>query len=83
MMKTFSRFSKTLLWDKASFKFAIGVWLGLSFSIAVILSTIGIMDGFITTMKSGPKVPMVIFTFILEADSSVRKLFVQKWREKV
>ncbi|MCF8058710.1 MAG: ABC transporter permease [Bacteriovoracaceae bacterium] len=49
----FSSFSKTLIWDRANFKFAIGVWLGLSFSIAVILSTIGIMDGFVSSMKKG------------------------------
>ncbi|MCR9205204.1 MAG: hypothetical protein NXH75_11535 [Halobacteriovoraceae bacterium] len=55
MIQVFSRFSKTLIWDRASFRFAIGVWLGLSFSIAVILSTIGIMDGFISTMKGGLK----------------------------
>lgn len=55
MLQVFSRFSKTLVWDRSSFRFALGVWLGLSFSIAVILSTIGIMDGFITTMKEGLK----------------------------
>lgn len=55
MLQVFTRFSKTLLWDRSSFRFAIGVWLGLSFSIAVILSTIGIMDGFISTMKGGLK----------------------------
>ncbi len=49
----FSSFSKTLIWDRANFKFALGVWLGLSFSIAVILSTIGIMDGFVSSMKKG------------------------------
>ncbi len=46
-------FTKTLVLDRSNFKFAIGVWLGLSFSMAVILSTIGIMDGFTTSMRSG------------------------------
>ncbi len=46
-------FTKTLVFDRSNFKFAIGVWLGLSFSMAVILSTIGIMDGFTTSMRSG------------------------------
>lgn len=46
-------FTKTLIFDRSNLKFAIGVWLGLSFSIAVILSTIGIMDGFTKTMRSG------------------------------
>lgn len=52
-MKVFSSFSKTLIWDRSNFRFAIGVWLGLSFSIAVILSTVGLMDGFVTSMKQG------------------------------
>jgi ABC-type lipoprotein release transport system permease subunit len=55
MFGTFSSFFKTLVWDKSSFKFALGVWLGLSFSIAVILSTIGLMDGFVSSMRSGLK----------------------------
>ena len=55
MLKAFSQLSKTLVWDRSSFRFALGVWLGLSFSIAVILSTIGIMDGFIVSMKAGLK----------------------------
>ncbi len=52
-MKVFSSFSKTLIWDRSNLRFAIGVWLGLSFSIAVILSTAGLMDGFVTSMKQG------------------------------
>ncbi|MCO4792748.1 MAG: ABC transporter permease [Bacteriovoracaceae bacterium] len=42
---------KVLLTEKSSFKFAAGVVLGLGFSIAVILCTIGIMDGFVKTLK--------------------------------
>jgi len=53
MLKVFSSFSKTLIWDRSSLKFAIGVWLGLSFSIGVILSTIGLMDGFVSSMRQG------------------------------
>lgn len=34
-------------------KISLAVVLGLGFSIAVILSTIGIMDGFVSTLKSG------------------------------
>lgn len=36
-------------------KFLIGVWVGLAFSIAVILSTIGIMDGFERALRQGLK----------------------------
>lgn len=42
-----------LLFEKTSSRFAIGVLLGFSFSIAVILSTIGIMDGFEASLKKG------------------------------
>ena len=34
-------------------KFLIGVWIGLAFSIAVILSTVGIMDGFERALRHG------------------------------
>jgi ABC-type lipoprotein release transport system permease subunit len=36
-------------------KFLIGVWVGLAFSIAVILSTVGIMDGFERALRQGLK----------------------------
>lgn len=52
-MVPLNTFTKTLILDRSNFKFAIGVCLGLSFSMAVILSTIGIMDGFSTAMRSG------------------------------
>jgi ABC-type lipoprotein release transport system permease subunit len=39
--------------DRTSRRFAVGAWLGLAFSIAVILATIGIMDGFVDTLKRG------------------------------
>lgn len=38
--------------DATAWRFALGVALGLGFSIAVILSTIGIMDGFERGLKS-------------------------------
>lgn len=44
---------KILLSGRASLKFAAGVVLGLAFSMAVILATIGLMDGFETTMREG------------------------------
>ena len=42
---------KVLLLDWSSIKFAFGVIFGMAFSIAVILCTIGLMDGFETTLK--------------------------------
>jgi ABC-type lipoprotein release transport system permease subunit len=57
-MKKASKFELflTLFTDSQStFKFAIGVILGFGFSIAVILSTLGIMDGFERSLKSGLK----------------------------
>jgi ABC-type lipoprotein release transport system permease subunit len=46
----------TLFLDNATtVKFAVGVLVGMAFSIAVILSTIGIMDGFQRALKIGLK----------------------------
>ena len=53
MKGIFNSLFSILLTEKASLKFAAGVVFGLSFSISVILSTIGIMDGFIKTLKGG------------------------------
>jgi len=50
-LKAYFSLIKLLIFDKTHFRFAIGVWLGLSFSIAVILSTIGLMDGFDKTLR--------------------------------
>lgn len=44
---------KILLSGRASLKFAFGVIIGLAFSMAVILSTIGLMDGFENTLRQG------------------------------
>ncbi len=41
--------------NATSRKFLIGVWVGLAFSIAVILSTVGIMNGFERALRSGLK----------------------------
>lgn len=46
---------KVLFLNKASLKFASGVCLGISFSIAVILSTIGLMDGFSEILETNLK----------------------------
>ena len=45
----------TLFLDSATKKFLVGVWVGLAFSIAVILSTVGIMDGFERALRHGLK----------------------------
>ncbi len=52
MFKIYQSLLVIILKDKSSFKFALGVVLSLSFSIAVILSTIGIMDGFKESLQS-------------------------------
>lgn len=41
--------------NSTSKKFLIGVWVGLAFSIAVILSTVGIMSGFERALREGLK----------------------------
>ncbi len=48
MIKTFI---DVIFNNRTSWKFSIGVIIGLSFSISVILATFGIMDGFETSMK--------------------------------
>jgi ABC-type lipoprotein release transport system permease subunit len=49
----FTSLAKTLLYGKSSVRFFIGILLSFAFSISVILSTIGIMDGFQKTLKEG------------------------------
>ncbi len=46
---------RILFLGNGMYRFLIGVIFGLAFSIAVILSTIGIMDGFNTSLKRGLK----------------------------
>ena len=55
LLKARSKLFNVFLRDQNSFKFAIGVLLGLSFSIGVILSTVGLMDGFESVMKRALK----------------------------
>lgn len=45
----------TLFLDSTTKKFLVGVLVGLAFSIAVILSTVGIMDGFERALRHGLK----------------------------
>lgn len=49
----FRLFLMLFLDHPTSKKFLIGVWIGLAFSIAVILSTVGIMDGFERALRHG------------------------------
>lgn len=44
-----------LILGRSSFRFLLGVIISFSFSIAVILCTVGIMDGFDATLKKGLK----------------------------
>lgn len=48
---------RTLFLDHSTSRnFLIGVWVGLAFSISIILSTIGIMDGFERALREGLKI---------------------------
>ena len=49
----FKLFLALFLDNSTTIKFAVGVIVGMAFSIAVILSTIGIMDGFQRALKIG------------------------------
>ena len=51
----FKLFLALFLDNSTTIKFAVGVIVGMAFSIAVILSTIGIMDGFQRALKIGLK----------------------------
>jgi ABC-type lipoprotein release transport system permease subunit len=42
---------KIFLSERSSIQFSIGIIVGMAFSIAVILCTVGIMDGFVDTLK--------------------------------
>lgn len=55
MGSVFQTLIRVLFSEKASFKFALGVVLGLAFSVSVILGTIGIMDGFEHSLKKALK----------------------------
>ncbi len=64
MLKARSKLFNVFLRDQSSFKFAFGVLLGLSFSIGVILSTVGLMDGFESVMKKALKNSVGDFSLI-------------------
>ncbi|MGZ3788889.1 MAG: FtsX-like permease family protein [Bacteriovorax sp.] len=51
----FRLFLTLFLDNPTTVKFAVGVLVGMAFSIAVILSTLGIMDGFDRALKKGLK----------------------------
>lgn len=54
-MNSFKLFYSLFFDQVSSRRFVIGVWIGLAFSIAIILSTIGIMDGFEKALREGLK----------------------------
>ena len=73
---------KILLSDRNTFKFAVGVIIGMAFSISVILSTIGIMDGFEKTLRSGLKRIAGDFSFysrdgFFEVDKKIKNAFIK------
>lgn len=55
MGKLFGDLYSILLNDRSSKRFSLGVVLGLGFSISIILSTLGIMDGFEFALKQSLK----------------------------
>lgn len=54
-MRNFLAVFKIIMFGKASKRFFIGAVLSFSFSVAVILSTAGLMDGFESTLREGLK----------------------------
>ncbi len=58
MNKKFQLFFLLFTDNKSTLKFLLGVIAGLAFSIAVILSTMGIMDGFVQSLNRGLKISM-------------------------
>ena len=58
MRNVVKKFIKTLLIQGSSYHFALAVVIGLGFSESVVLTTIGIMDGFEKTLKKGLKSSM-------------------------
>lgn len=51
LMRILRPLVEMFLKDRSSMRFAVGIVVGLAFSICIILSTIGIMDGFDSTFK--------------------------------
>ena len=54
-MRSFSLLVKIVLFRPVALRFALGVVGGMAFSMAVILSTMGLMDGFENALKEGLK----------------------------
>ena len=54
-MKWFISLVRIILFRLTALKFALGVVIGMAFSMAVILSTMGLMDGFENALKEGLK----------------------------
>lgn len=54
-MRSFYSLFKIIMDGKASKRFFVGAVLSFSFSVAVILCTVGLMDGFELTLRSGLK----------------------------
>lgn len=74
--------------SKSGKRFFVGVILGLSFSIAVILSTIGIMDGFERSLRQGLKKASGdltinsrtgFFHFSKEMESTLTEVHIEKF----
>lgn len=79
----FKLFLTLFLDNSSTIKFAIGVIVGMAFSIAVILSTMGIMDGFVGALKHGLKkstgdVSMHSRSGFFILDDDIRHKFDQK-----
>lgn len=51
LMRILRPLVEIFLKDQSSMRFAVGITFGLAFSICIILSTVGIMDGFDSTFK--------------------------------
>ena len=84
---TTGAFFKIIFSDVSSKKFALGVWFGLSFSIAIILGTIGLMDGFEHVLKERLRYSLGdayfyskngFFNFNEELSSKINNLGVEK-----
>ncbi len=52
LTKKFKEAFKLVFYHKETVRFSVLAILGLAFSLAVVLATIGLMDGFVTTLKT-------------------------------
>ena len=62
-MRWFAPLVRIILFRLVALKFALGVVVGMAFSMAVILSTMGLMDGFENALKEGLKKARETFPF--------------------